>query len=90
MCPPNSKSTDERDLQLEAGLLLEILTLHPDHHLTFEEMILRSTDTENGIGRLEIDFALRELKRFGVIRINGEVLEPTFAAIRISKMLGIP
>ena len=82
-------SEEERRLQLETGLLLEILSLHPDH-LTFEEMILRVTDTEHGISRLDVDFALKELTRFGVIRINGEVLEPTFAAVRISKMLEIP
>jgi hypothetical protein len=72
---------DERGLRLENSLLMEIVGQHPVL-LTQEELILWMEDCQAGTDRIAILDALQELKRSGLIRFNGEVVEPTFAAVR--------
>jgi hypothetical protein len=83
------KSPDEQDLMVERALLSEILLLHHDsHHLTFEELVTRMQgEPPNAIGRDAILHSLKELKRSGVIRTNGAVIEPTYAVVRTAKIL---
>lgn len=67
-------------MKIQYAILAEILTLHPDH-LTTEELILRMEDTGDEHRVVLIDM-IRALTSFGLVRINGEVVEPTYAALR--------
>jgi hypothetical protein len=86
MCQSSSKSPEERDLWVEHALLSEIIVLHPDH-LTFEELVVRMEDAPSNTGRVAILDSLQALKRSGLIRLAGEVVEPTYAAIRAAAIL---
>lgn len=81
MCQPSSKSPKEQDLWVEHSLLLEIVALHPDH-LTSEELVLRMKESPSGTDQTAILDALQALGRSGLVRLNGEVVEPTYAALR--------
>jgi hypothetical protein len=81
MPQPGSESLEARDLRVERALLSEILFLHPDH-LTSEELVLKMEDGQSDTGGVAILDALQALKRSGLVRLNGEVLEPTYAALR--------
>lgn len=81
MSRPSSGTPHEQDLWLQHVILLELVTLHPDH-LTLDELGARMEDGTSGTDRLDITDSLQELKRSGLIRINGGVIEPTFAALR--------
>ena len=84
MCQPSSKPPERRDLLVEQALLSEIITL-PDR-LTPEELVRWMQDKPSDAGRIEILNALLVLKRSGLVRQNGEVLEPTHAAIRMDEI----
>lgn len=84
-----SSSPDERGLRLENALLAEILTQDPNR-LTKDELTLRMEGSPNGTDRIAVLDALQELKRSGVIRFNGEVVEPTFAALRTAEIFDLP
>lgn len=81
MSKTSSRSPAERNLQLENALLMEIVTQHPGR-LTQEELVTRMEDCPAGTDRIAILDSLQELKRSGLVRFNGEVVEPTFAALR--------
>lgn len=81
MCRSSSKSPQERDLWVENVVLLEIITLHPDH-LTREELVVRMEDAPSNTGRVAIMDSLQALRRSGLVRQNGDVVEPTYAALR--------
>lgn len=81
---PSSPSPEERSLRVEQTLLSEIITL--PHRLTPEELVLWMKDKSSDAGRIEILDALLVLKRSGLVRQNGEVLEPTHAAIRMDEI----
>jgi hypothetical protein len=76
-----SDPPDERRLRLENSLLLEIVDQDPVH-LTQDELVLLKEHPSAGTDRIAILDALHELKRSGLIRFNGEVIEPTYAALR--------
>lgn len=79
----------ERDHRLESSLLEEIITQHPDR-LTQDELVLRMEGGPNGTGRIAILDSLPELKRSGVIRFNGGIVELTFAALQIAEIFEVP
>lgn len=81
-------SPTERDLHRENALLMEIITQHPDR-MTREELILRKENCLTGTDRISILDALQELKRSGLIRFNGDVVEPTFAALRAAAVFDV-
>lgn len=81
MSGTGSRSPAERDLRLENALLMEIVSQHPDR-LTREELVTRMEGWPTGADRIAILDSLQELKRSGLIRINGGVVEPTFATLR--------
>jgi hypothetical protein len=89
MSQPSSKSLEDRDLWLERALLSEIIFLHPDH-LTFEELALKMEDGPSGTGRIAILDSFQVLKRSGLVRLNGEVVEPTYAALRAATIFECP
>lgn len=73
-------SPQEQNLWVEHALLSEIVILHPDH-LTAEELIVRMEDGTSATDRIAILDTLQALKRSGLVRFNGEVVEPTHAAL---------
>lgn len=79
-----NKELEECDMKIQHAILAEVLTLHPDH-LTTEELVLRMEDTGDAHRVALIDM-LRALKSFGLVRINGEVVEPTYAALRCAAL----
>ncbi len=87
-----SETTDgtprERDRRLEGAILLEIVSRHPGH-LTTDELVLRVADRSSGADRTAVGDRLQELKRDGLIRLNGEVVEPTHAAVRAAEIFGV-
>jgi hypothetical protein len=82
-------SPGERSLRLENALLAEILTLDPNH-LTQDELILRMEGGPADTKRIAILDSLQELKRSGVIRLNGEVVELTFPVLRTAEIFELP
>jgi hypothetical protein len=76
-------------LQLENALLAEIITQDPNQ-LTQDELILQMEDRPSGADRIAILDALQELKRSGVIRLNGEVVEATFPVLRTAEIFELP
>jgi hypothetical protein len=81
---PSDPSPEKRRLSVEQMLLSEIITL-PDR-LTPEELVRWVQDKPSDAGRIEIVDALLVLKRSGLVRQNGEVLEPTHAAVRADEI----
>jgi hypothetical protein len=76
---------------VENALLSEIILLHRDHyHLTVEELAVRMEDGANGTERVDVLDSLQELKRSGVIRATGDVIEPTYTALRTAEILQLP
>lgn len=72
-----------QDLWAENVVLLDIVSLHPDH-LTTDELVMRL----EGRSPVPIWDALHALRRSGLVRLNGEVVEPTYAAIRATDVFG--
>lgn len=79
----------ERSLRLENALLAEIVIQHPDH-LTQDELIVRMEGGPANTTPIAVLDCLQELKRSGVIRFNGEVVEPTFAVLRAAEIFEVP
>jgi hypothetical protein len=75
--------------QIEEVVLIEIIASHPEH-LTSEELVVRLEDGPSNTDRVAILDSLQELKRSGLIRFNGEVVEPTHAALRAAEVFGLP
>jgi hypothetical protein len=84
MCQPSSSSPEERSLGVEQVLLSEIIALAD--RMTPEELILWMRGESSDADRVEILDALLALKRSGLVRQNGEIIEPTRAAIRADEI----
>lgn len=80
-----SGSSAERSLLVQQALLSEIIALHPDR-LTPEELIQWMKAEPSAADRIAILDALLALKRSGLARQNGEVVEPTHAALRADEI----
>ena len=76
---------EERDLLIEQALLSEIIALHPDR-LTPEELVRWMNSKSSDAGRIAILDALLALKCSGLARQNGEVVEPTYTALRADEI----
>jgi hypothetical protein len=88
MSKASNRSPAERDLQLENALLMEIVTQHLSH-LTRDELVTRMEDLPTGTSGIAILDSLEELKRSGLVRFSGEVVEPTFAASRAAEIFEV-
>lgn len=77
---PNGCSPVESDRHVERMVLLEIVALRPDR-LSPEELAVRLEDRPD---RLAILDAIDALKRSGLVRLTGEIIEPTHAAVCMS------
>jgi hypothetical protein len=72
--------------QLEHAVLMEIITLHPTHP-TLDELHLVLSYSRVELEEQAIDDSLQTLGRFGLVRKNGDVLEPTLAAIHAAEVI---
>jgi hypothetical protein len=68
----------DRLTQLEAGLLERIATLHPDRLTSAELVLLMKSER---CDRLAVLDALAGLRRSGLARQSGDVVELTYAAL---------
>jgi hypothetical protein len=76
-----------RQLWIENAVLSEIVAEHPDH-LTTAELVIRMEEAPSDTDRVTIMDALRMLERSSLVRLNGEVVEPTHAALRAAAIFG--
>ena len=74
-------TNDVRDRVAEAATLDRVLWLHPTH-LTEGELLLNLFAGEAGALRESFERAIRELVAGGLLRIDGESILPTLAALR--------
>lgn len=80
----DDRTPEERDEQLEHAVLAEIICLHPAH-LTSAELVLKMDGARDGES-VAIGESLQALKRSGLVRLTGDVVEPTFAALRAAEL----
>lgn len=71
--------------QIEHAVLAEIICLHPTH-LTRSELALAMGERRERMGNHALEDSIWALKRFGLVRENGEVLEPTLTALRAAEI----
>jgi superfamily II helicase len=83
-----SKAT-EKDRQVEQDLLSEIISLNP-RHLMLEELVVKMKGGSSDTDRIAILDPLDELRSYGLIRLNGDVVEPTYAALCAAEIFQIP
>lgn len=74
------------DEQLEHAVLMEIIDLHPARP-TLDELHLALSYSRGEIRRFAIEDSLWSLRRFGLIREHGDVLEPTLTALRAAEVI---
>lgn len=82
--PPGACPLD--DEQLEHAVLMEIIDLHPNHP-TFDELYLVLSHSRRELRGHAIEDSLWSLRRFGLVRENGKVLEPTLAALHAAEVM---
>jgi hypothetical protein len=85
MSQPSSGSPELRSLLAEQALLSAIIGLHPDR-LTPVELVLWMKGKSSDADRVAILNALFGLKRSGLVRQTGDVIEPTYAALRADEI----
>jgi len=76
---------DER-VQVERAVLEEVVGLHPDH-LSAAELVRKMTIGDDWTERERIEAAVRELRGAGLLRSVGDVLAPTYAALRFAALV---
>lgn len=79
----------EKDRQVEQDLLSEIISLDP-RHLTLEEWVVKMKGRSSDADRTAILDPLDELQSYGLIRLNGDVVEPTYPALCFAEIFEIP
>ncbi len=79
----------EKDRQVEQDLLSEIISLDP-RHLTLEEWAVKMKGGSSSTDRIAILDPLEDLQSFGLVRLNGDVVEPTYAALCFAEIFKIP
>lgn len=79
--PIAGRTNDAQDQAAEAATLDQVLCLHPTH-LTEAELLLNLFAGDAGPRRESFERAIRELVAGGLLRIDGESIMPTLAALR--------
>lgn len=81
----------DEDAIREAGVLRDVLELHPTH-LTESELIRRKGVDPSGAFELvdPWEIAIRELRRTGLLQPHGPVVAPTISALRFSELFETP
>ncbi len=75
------------DRKVKRGVLEVVIDLDPNH-LTPSELVLKMTGERDESE--VIRHAIRDLKGCGLLRLNGEVVEPTHAALCAFELLTGP
>jgi hypothetical protein len=89
--PPGRTALDaeplgDNETQIERMVLQEVVTLHPDH-LTRSELSLKlAVDPKDQSEVKDIAHASNSLRASGLLRYNGDVVEPTHAAVRAAEL----
>jgi hypothetical protein len=78
--PIRGQTNDAQDQAAEAATLDRVLWLHPTH-LTEGELLL-NLFADEGPRRERFERAVRDLVADGLLRIDGESIVPTLAALR--------
>jgi hypothetical protein len=79
----------EEDRRRQQGILNEVLELFPVT-LTVEELVRTQVTQRLGDQVAEPwEQAITELRRAGLLRLSGDVVEPTLAAIRMNELLDV-
>ncbi len=86
MCHSNRDPVEEEEMAVESIAFREIVGRLPAR-LTLVELALWLESRRRDVNKVEVQDAVRRLKQGGLIRLNGEILEPTHAAIRASELL---
>jgi hypothetical protein len=89
MAQSNSKLPEKEDRQVQEDLLAEIIRLHPGH-LTFEELVVLMRGGLGDADPIEIRDPIDALKGAGLVRLNGNIVEPTHPLICASKIFEFP
>jgi len=77
----------EEDRRRQQGILLEVLEQFPVT-LTVDELVRTQATQRLGDQDSEPwEQAITDLRRDGLLRLNGEVVEPTLAAIRANELM---
>jgi hypothetical protein len=79
--PIRGQANDVQDQAAEAATLDQVLWLHPTH-LTEGELLLNLFAGDAGPRRERFERAIRDLVADGLLRIDGESIVPTLAALR--------
>jgi hypothetical protein len=79
----------KEDRRRQVGILCEVLEQFP-LTLTVEELVRTQAIQRLGDQQAEPwEQAITELRRDGLLRLNGHVIEPTLAAIRANELLDV-
>jgi hypothetical protein len=79
----------KEDHRRQVSILAEVLEQFPTT-LTVEELVRTQATQRLGDQPAEPwEQAITELRRDGLLRLNGEVIEPTLAAIRANELLDV-
>jgi hypothetical protein len=81
--PIPGQTNDARDRRYEAAILARILWLHPTH-LTERELLLSLSAEGPEVDAYER--AVRDLVSVGLLRLEGESILPTLAAIEAGEI----
>jgi hypothetical protein len=79
--PIPGQTNDAQDRTSQAATLSRVLALHPIH-LTEAELLLNLFAGDGGPREERFERAIRDLVADGLLRIDGESIVPTLAALR--------
>ncbi len=89
MSEDETRLPGDEDRRRQQGILCEVLEQFPVT-LTVEELVRTQATRRLGDQQAEPwEQAITELRRDGLLRLNGEVVEPTLAAIRANELLDV-
>lgn len=71
---------------LEHAVLHELIELHPARLTPAELRVWVAADPENAREKEAIGYAIRDLRRSGLVRLTGATVEPTHAALRAAAL----
>lgn len=83
--PIGGRTTDAEDRRTERAVLSRVVDLHPTH-LTLEELLLDQGAEDQGPLREGLERAIRDLTAAGLLRLDGESILPTRAALRAEEI----
>ena len=89
MSEDGANLSGREDHRRQMGILCEVLEQFPTT-LTVEELVRTQATQRLGDQQAEPwEQAITELRRDGLLRLNGDVIEPTLAAIRANELLDV-